>query len=175
MICSTGVPLDAPILDVGGGASTLVDHLLDKGYRDVSVLDIAASAFTQAKARLGANATQVTWIESDVTQFEPSRSYAVWHDRAVFHFLTKAADRDRYLEVMRKSLRPQGHFLLSTFGPEGPTQCSGLPVQRYSVEMLNELLEPDFKLRACEIEEHRTPTGGRQEFLYSWWERLETS
>lgn len=166
------MPLDAPILDVGGGTSTLVDHLLDAGYRDVSVLDIASSAFAQAKARLGAKATQVTWIEADVTRFEPSRTYAVWHDRAVFHFQTEVADRDRYLDVLRKSLQPPGHFLLATFGSEGPTRCSGLEVQRYSVEMLKGLLEPDFELRACEIEEHRTPTGGGQEFLYSWWESV---
>ena len=167
------MPLDAPILDVGGGASTLVDHLLDAGYTDVSVLDIASSAFTQSKARLGANATRVTWIEADVTHFEPSRSYAVWHDRAVFHFLTDAADRDRYLDVLRKALQPRGHFLLATFGPEGPTRCSGLAVQRYSVEMLKALLESDFELRGHEKEEHRTPMGGGQEFLYSWWERVE--
>ena len=172
MIRSTGTPLDAPILDVGGGASTLVDHLLDVGYTDVSILDIASSAFTQSRARLGANATRATWIEADVTHFEPTRSYAVWHDRAVFHFQTDAADRDRYLEVLRQSLQPHGHFLLATFGPEGPTRCSGLEVQRYSVEMLKELLEPHFELRACAIEEHRTPMGGGQEFLYSWWRRI---
>lgn len=172
LIRSTGVPLDAPILDVGGGASTLVDHLLDAGYRDVSVLDIASSAFAQAKARLGAKATQVTWIEADVTQFEPSRTYAVWHDRAVFHFQTGVADRDRYLDVLCKSLQSPGHFLLATFGLEGPTRCSGLEVQRYSVEMLKGLLEPEFGLCAYEIEKHRTPMGATQEFLYSWWETV---
>lgn len=162
--------LQAPILDVGGGASTLVDDLLDAGYRDVSVLDIASSAFTQARARLAATAAQVTWIEADVTEFEPLRSYAVWHDRAVFHFLTDVADRERYLDVLRKSLQSRGHFLLATFGPEGPKRCSGLEIQRYSVEMLKALLEPDFRIRAYEIKEHRTPMGATQEFLYSWWQ-----
>ena len=170
LIRSTEVSLHAPILDVGGGASTLVDNLLDAGYQDVSVLDIASSAITQARARLGATATQAKWIESDVTEFEPSRPYTIWHDRAVFHFLTSAADRERYLSVLRKSLQSRGHFLLATFGEEGPTRCSGLEVQRYSVEMLKELLEPDFRMRAYELEEHRTPTGAAQEFLYSWWQ-----
>lgn len=170
LIHSTDVSLQAPILDVGGGASTLVDNLLDAGYQDISVLDIASSAFTQAHARLGASATQVKWIEADVTEFEPSRSYTVWHDRAVFHFLTDAADRERYLSTLRKSLQPRGHFLLATFGEEGPTRCSGLEVQRYSVEMLKTLLEPDFRMRAHENEEHQTPMGAAQEFLYSWWQ-----
>ena len=170
LIRSTDVALQAPILDVGGGASTLVDNLLGAGFQDVSVLDIASSAFKQAHARLGATANLVTWIEADVTEFEPSRPYAVWHDRAVFHFLTDVADRDRYLDVLRKALQPRGHFLLATFGEEGPTRCSGLEVQRYSVEMLKALLEPEYRLRMYEIEEHRTPTGAPQEFLYSRWQ-----
>ena len=170
LIRSTGVALQDPILDIGGGASTLVDNLLDAGFQDVSVLDIASSAFKQAHARLGATANLVTWIEADVTGFEPSRTYAVWHDRAVFHFLTNAADRDRYLDALRKALQPRGHFLLATFGEEGPTRCSGLEVQRYSIEMLKALLEPEYRLCMYEIEEHRTPMGAPQEFLYSRWQ-----
>lgn len=139
-------------------------------FRIISVLDIASGAFKQAHARLGASANLVTWIEADVTEFEPSCSYAVWHDRAVFHFLTEAADRDRYLDTLRKALRPQGHFLLATFGEEGPTRCSGLEVQRYSVETLKALLEPEYRLCMVEIEEHRTPQGALQEFLYSRWQ-----
>jgi len=164
------VTLDAPVIDIGGGASTLVDHLLAAGYQDVSILDIASSAFTQSRARLGTAAGQAQWIEADVTDFEPGRSYEIWHDRAVFHFLTDATDRERYLHVLRKALRSRGHFLLATFGPEGPSRCSGLEVQRYSVEMLRELLEPEFQLRAYEREEHRTPMGSTQEFLCSWWQ-----
>ena len=170
LIRSTDVALQDAILDVGGGASTLVDNLLDAGFQDVSVLDIASSAFKQAHARLGASANLITWIETDVTEFEPSRSYAVWHDRAVFHFLTDAADRDRYLDALRKALQPGGHFLLATFGEAGPTRCSGLEVQRYSVEMLTALLEPEYRLCMYEVEEHRTPTGAPQEFLYSRWQ-----
>jgi SAM-dependent methyltransferase len=146
LIRSTDVALQAPILDVGGGASTLVENLLDAGFQDVSVLDIASSAFKQAHARMGATANLVTWIEADVTEFKPSRTYAVWHDRAVFHFLTDTADRDKYLDVLRQALQPRGRFLLATFGEEGPTRCSGLEVQRYSIAMLKTLLEPEYRL-----------------------------
>ncbi len=170
LIRATRAPKNAAILDVGGGASTLVDHLLDAGFRDVSILDIASSAFTQSRKRLGDCAARAKWIEADITEFEPTRDYAVWHDRAVFHFLTEAADRDRYLETLRKSLQTQGHLLLATFSADGPTRCSGLEVQRYSIEMLRALLEPHFNLRMHETEAHRTPMGGRQEFLYSWWQ-----
>ena len=170
MIRSTGAPLDASVIDVGGGASTLVDHLLGAGYQDVSILDIASSAFTQSRARLGTAADRAQWIVADVTDFEPKRSYEIWHDRAVFHFLTEATDRERYLSVLRKALRSRGHFLLATFGPEGPLRCSGLEVRRYSVDMLRELLEPEFRLRTYELEEHRTPMGSIQEFLRSWWQ-----
>ena len=170
LIRSTDVALQDAILDVGGGASTLVDNLLNAGFQDVSVLDIASSAFKQAHSRLGATANLVTCIETDATEFEPSRPYAVWHDRAVFHFLVDAADRDRYLDALRGALQPRGHFLLATFGEEGPTRCSGLEVQRYSVEMLKELLEPEYRLCMYEIEEHRTPLGAPQEFLYSSWQ-----
>lgn len=109
-------------------------------------------------------------MEFDVTAFEPTRSYAVWHDRAVFHFLTGAAERKQYFAVLRKALQTRGHFLLATFGPDGPHRCSGLEVQRYSLQQLEELLGPEFRLRAHEIEEHQTPTGSSQQFLYSWWQ-----
>jgi SAM-dependent methyltransferase len=170
LIRSTDVAMQAPILDVGGGASTLVDNLLDAGFQDVSVLDIASSTFKQAHARMGATANLVTWIEADVTEFKPSRTYAVWHDRAVFHFLTDTADRDKYLDVLRQALQPRGRLLLATFGEEGPTRCSGLEVQRYSIAMLKTLLEPEYRLCLYEIGEHRTPKGSPQEFLYSSWQ-----
>jgi SAM-dependent methyltransferase len=170
LIRATGVSHAAPVLDVGGGASTLVDHLLDAGYLDVNVLDIAVEALDKARGRLAARADKVTWIEADITEFEPSRTYAVWHDRAVFHFLTRVTDRERYLDVLRKAIQSHGHFLLATFGPEGPKRCSGLDVQRYSVEQIGALLESDFKLHRHEIEEHSTPLGTIQQFLYSWWQ-----
>lgn len=170
LVRATGVSLAAPILDVGGGASTLVDYLLDAGYRDLTVLDIAGEALDRARGRLAAQAGRVTWIEADITEFQPSRRYEVWHDRAVFHFLTAASDRTRYLDVLRSAIRPHGHFLLATFGPEGPTRCSGLDVRRYSVQRLEALFGSDFELRAHEIEEHRTPMGTMQQFLYTWWQ-----
>jgi SAM-dependent methyltransferase len=170
LIRATGEPLAAPILDVGGGASTLVDHLLRAGYSDVSVLDVAADALDHARARLGNAAARVTWIEADITRFRSARAFAIWHDRAVFHFLTEADDRERYLGVLRRTLRAGGHLVLATFGPEGPTRCSGLAVRRYSERELSALLGPGFALRLHQLEEHRTPMGTVQQFLYGWWQ-----
>jgi SAM-dependent methyltransferase len=168
-IRATGEPLTVPILDVGGGASTLVDHLLRAGYSDIAVLDISASALAHARARLGDLAARITWIEADITHFQPGRRFSIWHDRAVFHFLTDAADRERYLGVLRSTLRAGGHLILATFGPEGPTRCSGLAVQRYSEREVSALLGSGFALRMHQLEEHRTPTGAIQQFLYGWW------
>jgi SAM-dependent methyltransferase len=170
LIQATGVALSAPIIDVGGGESRLVDHLLASGYTDVSVLDIAPAALEQAQARLGPAAAGVRWIPSDVTAFQPERRYAVWHDRAGFHFLVIPSERGRYLAVLKAALASRGHLILATFGPKGPERCSGLPVQRYSQEDLAVLLEPDFRLRQCALEDHVTPMGQRQEFLWSWWQ-----
>jgi SAM-dependent methyltransferase len=170
LVRATGLPLTAPILDVGGGASTLVDHLLEEGFSDLSVLDIAASALARARDRLGERAARVAWIKADVTRFAPARAYALWHDRAVFHFLTEPEDRVRYLDVLRRALAPRGHLVLATFGPEGPTRCSGLPVQRYALEELSELLAPNFRLQRHLLETHRTPMGTQQQFLYGWWQ-----
>lgn len=170
LIRATGEPPEAPILDVGGGASTLVDHLLREGYSDITVLDIVASALDHARARLGETGASVHWIEADVTKFRTAREYAVWHDRAVFHFLTDDGDRQRYLGVLREALRMRGQVILATFGPEGPDRCSGLPVRRYSAEEISAMLGPDFALRAHRLEEHRTPKGTPQQFLYGWWQ-----
>ena len=170
LIRSTGVPIEAPVIDVGGGATTLADILLNSQYNDISVMDISATALAKAKERLGEAAASVTWIEADVLAFEPLRRYYLWHDRAVFHFLTDEPSVGRYLDVLRTALIPGGHFLLATFGPEGPDRCSGLPVQRYSIERLTDLLQEDFELHAYELEDHSTPTGTVQQFLYSWWQ-----
>lgn len=169
-IRATGELRTAPFLDVGGGASTLVDHLLRAGYSDISVLDIAASALDRAHERLGKLAGRVTWIEADVTRFEPGRAFAIWHDRAVFHFLTNVEDRVRYISVLRKCVRARGHLVLATFGPEGPTRCSGLEVQRYSALEISAILGSEFTLRMHRIEDHRTPMGTIQQFLYGWWQ-----
>jgi len=170
LIAATGVPRAAPILDVGGGASTLADCLLNAGYTDVTVLDVAAAALDLARARLGDDAGRVAWIEADVTRLRPERRYAVWHDRAVFHFLTEPHDRKHYLAALDAALQPGGHLVLATFGPAGPRECSGLPVQRYSVEALDALLGAKFTRRQFHIDSHRTPAGAVQEFLYGWWQ-----
>jgi trans-aconitate methyltransferase len=156
-------------LDVGGGASTLVDHLLAAGHTDVSVLDIEPAALAKSRARLGAAASQVEWIAADVTEFRPSRRYALWHDRAVFHFLVDPGARDRYLDVLRQALRGGGDVILAGFGPQGPTRCSGLAVRRYSAEDLGALLGESFALRQSFLDAHTTPAGSSQQFLYGWW------
>ncbi|HKJ87557.1 MAG TPA: class I SAM-dependent methyltransferase, partial [Gammaproteobacteria bacterium] len=126
------ISLDTPILDAGGGASNLVDHLLDGGYTDVTVLDLSATALEHARRRLGERAARVSWIEGDVTAFRPERAYGLWHDRAVFHFLTDPSDRAAYGEVLHRALPVGGRAVIATFGPDGPEKCSGLPVVRYS-------------------------------------------
>lgn len=169
-IQSTGIAEHEPILDAGGGASTLVDHLLTAGYTDISVLDISASALARSRARLGDFEQRVAWIESDVTAFEPARPFALWHDRAVFHFLTTAIDRARYVDVLRKALQPGGDLVLATFGPDGPRYCSGLDICRYGIDALRDLLGAQFTLQNHELDLHRTPAGSTQQFLYSWWQ-----
>jgi SAM-dependent methyltransferase len=170
LIRATGIPLEAPILDVGGGASLLVDHLLAAGYDDVSVLDLSPAALERARVRLGPVSGRVTWIVADITSFVPERRYVLWHDRGLFHFLLRPDEQRRYLAALRKGLAPHGHVVLATFGPEGPERCSGLPVQRYSVAALEPLLGPGYQLRRSLIAPHRTPGGQSQEFLYTWWQ-----
>ena len=170
LIRATGVSYEQAILDAGGGASTLVDNLLAEGYRDVSVLDISVNALQKSRQRLGDKAAEVSWIEADVTEFAPQRGYDLWHDRAVFHFLTDASDRDRYVEVVQRALNAGGHLVLATFGPQGPLRCSGLDICRYGIEELAALLGADFSLRSHELEEHTTPSGSVQQFLYAWWQ-----
>lgn len=170
LIRATGVQHGDPVLDAGGGASTLVDHLLREGYTDISVLDISANALERSRARLGEAGQNIHWIESDVIDFQPLRRYALWHDRAVFHFLTESADRDRYIDVVCKSLLPNGHFVLATFGPQGPKRCSGLDIRRYGIEQLQALFGSRLALHGHEIDEHETPMGSTQQFLYSRWQ-----
>lgn len=159
---------DARILDVGGGASRLVDGLLAAGYSDITVLDLSDVALDQARARLGPAGAVVTWVEADIlTACLPEHSVDVWHDRAVFHFLTAAADRQRYVEQMRFTIRPGGCAVVATFAEDGPTRCSGLPVVRYSSQALIHEFGPDFELVTSAREEHVTPSGATQAFTYS--------
>lgn len=174
LIRKTGVPLDAPIIDIGGGTSTLVDLLVRSGYSDITVLDIAANALETSRERAGKSASQVQWIESDVLDFEPLRHYRIWHDRAVFHFQVEEDRVQKYLEVVRKALTPNGFLALSTFGPEGPDRCSNLPTRRYSVEELSDRLDALFDLVVFELEEHVTPGKARQQFLCTLWKAKES-
>ena len=160
-----------PVIDVGGGASTFVDHLLELGFDDVTVLDVSAAALEQARDRLGASAADVNWEVGDVTTFAADRQYGVWHDRAVLHFLTDAADRVRYVEALRRALAPGGHAIIATFGPDGPLKCSGLDIRRYSAALLEQLLGPEFVLIDEALEDHQTPWGASQQFLHTSWKR----
>jgi SAM-dependent methyltransferase len=158
---------DSIIFDVGGGASTLVDGLVGRGYRGVTVLDIAAAALDAARARLGEAAARVAWVSADVLQhpFPPHR-IDVWHDRAVFHFLTSSADRRRYVQQAASAVRPEGHVIVATFAADGPARCSGLEVCRYGPEQLHDEFGAAFELLAHVREEHVTPSGARQWFQY---------
>jgi ubiquinone/menaquinone biosynthesis C-methylase UbiE len=159
--------LDSSILDVGGGASTLVDGLLRAGYRDITVLDLAATGLARAQDRLADRASQVKWIVGDVLSAPlPAASFAVWHDRAVFHFLTDARDRARYVEQARRIVRSGGYVIVASFGPEGPSRCSGLEVVRYSPQRLHAEFGSTFELLDSIREEHWTPTGSLQPFVY---------
>jgi SAM-dependent methyltransferase len=166
LIAATGAGPSAPILDVGGGASLLADALLDAGYTDVTVLDVSASALERVRDRLGDRAVSVRLVEGDVTDFVPDRPYSVWHDRAVFHFLTDPAERRRYRSALVRALPAGGHAILATFAPSGPPQCSGLEVVRYSPAALAAELGTGFELIESLSQTHVTPGGREQPFVY---------
>lgn len=169
-IHESGLGKHEAFIDVGGGASRLVDHLLAEGYTDVSVLDIAEAALQKARDRLGTAAGKAHWLATDVTQWRPTKSYRLWHDRAVFHFLTDPAERAAYRRVLKSALAPGGTAVIASFAPDGPERCSGLPVQRYSPESLAAELGPAFRLRDSRAEDHLTPAGKLQHFQYSLFE-----
>jgi ubiquinone/menaquinone biosynthesis C-methylase UbiE len=159
----------AAIIDVGGGASTFVDDLLDRGYSNLTVLDVSASALETAKRRLGARASAVQWVSADVTQADlPDNRYDFWHDRAVFHFLTEPAARSRYVANVRTAVKPGGHIVVATFGPHGPERCSGLEVLRFTPDALHSEFGDDFARIADSTEIHTTPWGSEQEFVYCY-------
>lgn len=157
----------APIIDVGAGASVLVDDLLASGYNNVTVLDFSETALEISRSRLGSGAPGVHWIAADIrtARFEES-AYAVWHDRAVFHFLTDPEDRRVYVEQVQRAVRPGGYVLVATFAEDGPATCSGLPVVRYSAESLHSEFGSTFRMLTSAHEDHRTPAGSEQSFLY---------
>src|SRR5262245_13120428 len=167
LIAHTGIGRDAAIIDVGGGASTLVDDLLERGFRNITVADISAEALEVAKRRLGARADRVTWLSGDIATLNlRPESFDLWHDRAVFHFLTDEAQRKAYLEQVCRAVRKNGFVIVATFGPEGPEKCSGLPVVRYSSDGLHAAFGAAFRMLEHREETHQTPAGAEQEFVY---------
>jgi SAM-dependent methyltransferase len=172
MIERAGLAPDDPIIDVGGGASVLVDQLLDAGHRKIAVLDLSAAALDVARDRLGPRAATVDWIVADITRAQlPPARYALWHDRAVFHFLTSVEARAAYRRVQHAALAPDGQLVIATFADDGPTQCSGLPVARYSAAALQAEFAPAFVPVAQQSEIHRTPWGSEQRFVYCHFRR----
>jgi len=171
LIRATGIQVTDPIIDVGAGASSLVDELLVAGYGDLTVLDVSASALEKLRMRLGSAAPAVALLHQDVTAFQPARQYALWHDRAVFHFLTRREDRERYVAALRQGVRPGGHLLMATFGPSGPERCSGLPTMRYDATTLAAELGTHFTLVESFLVVHRTPWNSDQQFLYCRFDR----
>ena len=176
LILGTGVGNEAAIIDVGGGSSTLVDDLLDHGFVDVSVLDISSSALARSRERLGRRAETVNWIVADITDVVlPNDRFDVWHDRAVFHFLTDAEDRQKYVDLVMRSLKPGGHIIVASFGPNGPRKCSGLDVVRYSPESMHGEFGSQFELINSFSETHNTPFGTTQELVYCYCRKVTRS
>ncbi len=168
-VLSTG----ASVIDIGGGDGRLVDFLLEAGFADVTVLDISERSLERARRRLGAQADRVRWVVGDVTEYEPDRSYDLWHDRAAFHFLTTTEQIVRYLSVATAAVRPGGHAVIGTFAIEGPTTCSGLPVRRYSEDSLDSELRRGFSRVRCVSETHATPFQTQQDFLFCSFRRVD--
>lgn len=172
LIEHTGVDVNGQIIDIGGGAATLADDLLAKNFHYLTVLDISGAALQHSKERLGALANQITWLEADITKVEmPPAYYDIWHDRAVFHFLTNPDDRKKYLEKLNLSLKPQGHLILATFALDGPPQCSQLDIVRYSPDSLQQEVGDRFELIESINETHTTPSAKEQKFTYCWFKK----
>ncbi len=166
LISRAGLSLDAPIIDVGGGASLLVDKLCDAAYSNISVLDVSGSALSHARKRLGHKEKAVHWYEEDVTRFKPPHRFALWHDRAVFHFLTDRSDRESYVNAVRRALEPGGHLIVMAFALDGPARCSGLDIVQYDADKLTAELGEGFELEETGHEVHLTPAGNQQKFAY---------
>ncbi|MBR0995480.1 class I SAM-dependent methyltransferase [Bradyrhizobium japonicum] len=171
MIMAAAPDREVAIIDIGGGASRLVDALLLDGYRDLTVLDLSANALDAAKRRIGQAASTIDWIVADATTWRPAKIYDVWHDRAAFHFLTDPRDRAAYVERLRSAVAPGGHAIIATFAPDGPETCSGLPVQRHDGASLAAELGPEFELIETRSETHHTPWHSAQAFQFSLFRR----
>ncbi len=171
-ISRCGAGSDDAVIDIGAGESRLAERLLDAGYRNLTVLDISAEAITHIRKRLVERGKAVEFIVADILEWKPQRKYRVWHDRAVFHFLTSAEDRAAYRQALLAAVSPGGCVVISTFAPDGPERCSGLPVVCYSGDTLRAELGPQLRLVETAAEEHKTPSGSVQRFQYSRFERL---
>ncbi len=172
LIAQCGLSSSAPIIDVGGGASTLVDQLIEQGHTNLTVLDISGAALESTQDRLGKKADAVNWVESDVTTFSPEHQFIVWHDRALFHFLTDKEDRRRYVSVLKDALQVGGYLILASFAVGGPEKCSGLPIVQYDAQKLRSELGSDFKLIEVRAAEHTTPAQRVQKFAYFRFQRV---
>jgi 2-polyprenyl-3-methyl-5-hydroxy-6-metoxy-1,4-benzoquinol methylase len=166
-----GARPSSAIVDIGGGASRLVDSLLAQGFENITVLDLSDAALAAAHARLGEKGDRVKWITADATKWRPSEAYDVWHDRSAFHFLTDPGDKTAYVQRLKEALQPGGHAIIGTFALDGPEKCSGLPVTRHSAESLGALLGPDFVLVDSRRHEHTTPWKSVQKFQFSTFRR----
>lgn len=160
------IPTTAKIIDIGGGDSFFVDHLIDLGYTDITVLDISATSLDKAKLRLGNRATKVKWIVADVVTFKPNEQYDFWHDRAAFHFLTQEQEITNYINTIHKSITPNGVLVIGTFSEQGPSKCSGIVVKRYSETTITERFNKFFKKIKCITVDHRTPFNTIQNFIF---------
>lgn len=175
LIKGTGIDDKAAIIDVGGGASTLVDDLLANGFTDLSVLDLSAAALNAARKRLDSQASAVQWIEADITKAVlPANRFDVWHDRAVFHFLVTPEERAAYVQTVFRSVKSGGHVIVATFAEDGPSQCSGLPVMRYRADELHAEFGESFSLASQQKETHHTPFGALQQFVYCYCRKVSS-
>ncbi len=171
LILSTGMDKPDSIIDIGGGDSKLVDKLLDQGFKNIAVLDISSKAIEKAKTRLGEKAKLVTWIETDVLEFDPKAHFDIWHDRATFHFLTKEEEISRYVATARESIKPNGYLIISTFSMSGPTQCSGLDITQYSKDSIKNTFKRGFNYVRSFETTHITPFGTKQNFIFSLFKK----
>lgn len=160
------IPKSARIIDIGGGDSYLVDHLLDLGYQDITVLDISESALEKAKLRLGDHANKVKWIAADAVTFKPTEKYDFWHDRAAFHFLTQEQDIENYIDNVQQSIKPNGILVIGTFSEQGPKKCSGIEIKQYSETTMTDQLSNYFEKIKCITVDHTTPSGTIQNFVF---------
>lgn len=157
---------DAAIIDIGGGDSFLAEFLLAKGFTDVTVVDISEKAIERAKKRLGERAEEIKWVVADAAEFKPEKKYALWHDRAAFHFLTRDEQVKNYVQTVKRSVKPGGYLVMGTFSENGPEKCSGIMIRQYSIAQMQELFSDDFTTMSCKNIDHTTPSGGIQNFTF---------